>query len=90
MRIFKELSMPDWMMRHFSPGQEDQKASEIIVPTGIYTILWVLVACCGFYGTEWRYLALLVSFVVIVLAAGFIYWVLAQTDLLKKRRNDTH
>jgi Flp pilus assembly protein TadB len=90
MRIFEEFCMPKWMMNHFPPGQEDQASSEIIVPTGIFTILGVLVVCCNFYGTEWRNLALLVSCVIIILVAGFIYWVLAQTDLLKKKRNNKH
>ena len=80
--------MPRWMMKHFPVGQEDQASSEIIVPTGIFTGLGVLVLCCKFYGTEWINLALLLSCLVIILVAGFIYWVLVQTDLLKKKRNN--
>ena len=90
MRIFDEFCMPRWIVNHFPLGQEDQAASEIVVPTGIFTILGILVVCCKFYRTEWRYLALLVSFVVIVLVVGFIYWILVQTDLLKKKRNNNH
>ena len=90
MRIFDELCMPKWMMKHFPIGQEDQASSEIIVPTGIFTILGILVICCKFHGSEWKYLSLIISLVVIIFVAGFIYWVLVQTDLLKKKRNNAH
>ena len=88
MRIFDEFCMPKWMINHFPPGQEDQASSEIIVPTGIFTILGVLVICCKFYGSEWGGLALIISLVVIIFVGGFIYWILAQTELLKKKRNN--
>lgn len=90
MRIFDEFCMPNWMMKHFPIGAEDQASSEIIVPTGIFTILGILVLCCKFYGSEWRNLVLVVSLVVIILVVGFIYWILAQTELLKKKRNNNH
>jgi uncharacterized membrane protein len=90
MKIFNEFCMPKWMMKHFLAGQEDQASSEIIVPTGIFTLLGILVVCCKFYGTEWRILALVVSLVVIILVVGFIYWILVQTELLKKKRNNIH
>ena len=90
MNIFGEFCMPKWMMKHFPIGAEDQASSEIIVPTGIFTILGILVLCCKFYGSEWRNLVLVVSLVVIILVVGFIYWILAQTELLKKKRNNNH
>jgi len=90
MKIFNEFCMPKWMLKHFPPGQEDQAASEVIVPTGIFTILGILVICCKFYGSEWRNLALGISLVAFILVVGFIYWILAQTEQLKKKRNNKH
>lgn len=90
MRIFEEFCMPKWIAKHFPVGQEDQAVSEVIVPIGIFTICGIVVLCCKFYGSKWITLALLISCVVVILAMGFIYWILVQTELLKKRRNKSH
>ena len=90
MRIFKEFCMPKWLIKHFPVGQEDQSSSEIIVPTGIFTIGGVVVACCKFYGSELRNLILLISCVVVIIVIGFIYWILVQTELLKRKRNNSN
>jgi uncharacterized membrane protein (DUF373 family) len=90
MRIFEEFCMPKWIAKRFPAGQEDQAASEVIVPTGIFTILGILVICCKFYGSEWEILAIVFSLAVVIIVVGFIYWILAQTELLKKERNNSH
>jgi len=87
MKIFKKFCMPNWLIKNFPVGEEDQTLSEIIVPTGIFTMIGIMVLCFKFFGTEWRNLTLLISCVVIILVAIFIYWISTQTELLKKMRD---
>ena len=88
MKRIQKLRLPMWIVRKLPFGYEEEELSAVIVPAFIFLVMGVATACYNWFTLKWVVLWILGILFVFCAALGVICWIVIQTTLLEKIREE--
>ena len=89
MKCLKSLRLPNWLIRSFHYGKENEKLSSILVDIGVSYLLGLVVFFVySPFGSEYIALQIICAVGVLLLLAVFCFWLTGQVTLLDSLRKE--
>ena len=88
MKRIKKSKIPQWIAKRLPIGQEDEAISAVVVPIFMFLIMGISNSWFNWFNSKWVILWILGSILIIGVTLCIMSWIINQTVLLQKSREE--